>query len=104
MSPDQAIVKSHPPSDVEEVGRVAAMEREDVHGGHSQSSTVDQASDAAVQLDEIQIRLLGLDLGRFLLRNIPQAEYILLTEVRVVVKAELGVHATSAREYACQTG
>lgn len=55
------IITSCSPSDVKEVGGIATMERQDVHGSHSKTSAVDQAPDAAVKLDKVQVGFLGLD-------------------------------------------
>ena len=46
-----------------------------------------------VELDEVEVSLLGFDFGRLLLRNVSESEDVLLTEVSIVVEAELGVHA-----------
>ena len=90
MSPER---KKHEPSDIEEVGWVAAVEGEDVHSGHSETCTVNKAANVAVELDEVEVSLLGFDFGRLLLRNVSESEDVLLTEVSIVVEAELGVHA-----------
>mmetsp|Transcript_34002 Transcript_34002/g.87180 ORF Transcript_34002/g.87180 Transcript_34002/m.87180 type:complete len:447 (-) Transcript_34002:25-1365(-) len=78
-------------ADIQEVGRGAAQERQQIHGGHSQASTVDHARDAAVQLDVIQVKLLGLDLLRVLLGQVTLLVDGLLAERGVVVEADLGV-------------
>jgi len=41
-------------ANVKEVGRVTTVELDDVHGGHGETSTVDQASNVTVKLDEVQ--------------------------------------------------
>ncbi|RMY63988.1 hypothetical protein D0862_15331, partial [Hortaea werneckii] len=80
-------------ADVKEVSRLAAVELDDVHGGHSKTSAVDQAANVAVQLDEVETRLGSLHLVCVLLRDVTPAEDLLLTEVGVVVEVKLGVHA-----------
>ena len=82
------------PSDVKEVSGVTAVEGKDVHGSHGQSSAVHQASDVAIKLDEVEVSFLCLDLRRFFLSNVAKLEYIRLTELRIIVEAEFGVHAT----------
>jgi hypothetical protein len=37
-------------ADIEEVGRLAAVQLDDVHGRHRQAGAVDHAADVAVQL------------------------------------------------------
>ena len=81
------------PSNVKEVGGVAAVEREDVHCGHGETRAINQAANRTVKLDEIEIRLLGLNFRRLLLCDVAQGEDVLLTEFRVVVEPELGIHA-----------
>jgi len=49
-------------SDVEEVGRVASVELEHVHGRHRETGAVDEASDVAVELDKVETVLGSLDL------------------------------------------
>lgn len=79
-------------SNVEEVSGRTTVQLDDIHGGHGKTGTVDKAADVAVKLDEVEADLGGLDLIRVLLGNIPPLEDLLLTEVGVVVEAELGVH------------
>jgi hypothetical protein len=83
------------PADVKEVGWLTTVERKHVHGGHGKTGTVHQAADITVKLDEVEVGLLRLDLGGLLLRDVAEVEDVLLTELGVVIKAELGVHAVS---------
>ena len=39
-----------PAADVEEIGRLAAVQLDQVHGAHGQAGPVDQAADIAVEL------------------------------------------------------
>ena len=80
-------------TDVEEVGGRSAVELDDIHGGHGEAGAVDQASNITVELDEVETRLGGLDLVGILLAGVTPVENLLLSEVCVVVKVELGVHA-----------
>jgi hypothetical protein len=43
-------------STVKEVGGFTAVKLDDVHGGHGQTSTIDQASDVTVELDEVETK------------------------------------------------
>jgi hypothetical protein len=80
-------------ADVEEVSGRAAVELDDVHGGHGETGAVDEASNVTVELDEVQALLGSLDLIRILLGNVAPLEDLLLSELGVVVEAKLGVHA-----------
>src|SRR5690606_39825309 len=59
-------------ADVEEVRRLAADLLDRVHRRHGQTGAVDEAADVAVELDERQAVLPGLDLGRDLLAEVAQ--------------------------------
>mmetsp|Transcript_58718 Transcript_58718/g.191512 ORF Transcript_58718/g.191512 Transcript_58718/m.191512 type:complete len:458 (-) Transcript_58718:36-1409(-) len=78
-------------TDVQEVGRGAAAEREEVHGGHREAGAVDHASNAAGQLDVVQVEFLGLNFLGILLQEVPLFVDGLLPEFRVVVEADLSV-------------
>lgn len=80
-------------TDVEEVGGRTAVELDNVHGGHGKTGTVDEAANVTVKLDEVEAGLGGLDLVGVLLGGVAPLEDLLLSEVGVVVEAELGVHA-----------
>lgn len=80
-------------TNVKEVSGLAAVQLDDVHGGHGKTGTVDKAANITIELDEVQVGLSGTDLISILLGGIAPLEDLLLTEVGVVVEAELGVHA-----------
>lgn len=80
-------------TNVQEVGGLATVQLDDVHGGHGQTSTVDEAANIAVELDEVQARLGSANLIRVLLCGVAPLEDLLLTEVGVVIETELGIHA-----------
>ena len=87
-------------ADVEEVGRLAAVELDDVHRRHRQAGAVDQAADVAVELDVVEAELAGLDLERVFLVEVAQLDDVLVAEQRVVVEVHLGVereHVAVAR-------
>ena len=69
-----------------------------IHGGHGQTSTIYEAADVTVQFDEVQVRLLCLNLRRFFLGYVSEAEDILLAELSIIVEAELRIHAKDIRK------
>jgi len=80
-------------TNVEEVGRLAAVELDNVHGGHGKTGAVDKAANIAIKLDEVEARLGGANLLGVLLGSVTLAEDLLLAVIGVVVEAELGIHA-----------
>lgn len=80
-------------TNVEEVGGLTAVQLDDVHGGHGQTGTVDQAADVTVQLDEVEARLRSANLIGILLSGVAPLKDLLLPVVCVVIETELGVHA-----------
>lgn len=80
-------------TDVEEVGGLAAVELDDIHGSHGKTGTIDEAADIAVELDEVEVGLGGPHLIGILLGGIAPREDLLLAEVGVVVETKLSVHA-----------
>jgi len=68
-----------------------SLELDDVHGGHGQTSAVDQAADVAVQLNVVEVELAGGHLSGVLLAFVSERKDLLLSEFGVVVKAQLGV-------------
>ena len=86
-------------ADVEEVGRHAAVQLDDVHGGHRETGTVDHAADIAVELDVVQIRLGGFNFGRIFFGEIAHPSNVRMADECVVVEIQLGIerdHATVA--------
>lgn len=79
-------------TDIQEVGRVTAVQLDDVHGRHGQTGTVDKASNVTVQLDEVEVVLGRLDFIGVFLRLVAPGHDLLLSEVGVVVEPELGIH------------
>mmetsp|Transcript_18006 Transcript_18006/g.41354 ORF Transcript_18006/g.41354 Transcript_18006/m.41354 type:complete len:337 (+) Transcript_18006:119-1129(+) len=78
-------------SDVEEVGRRAAPQTDDVHRAHRESGPVDHAPDVPVESDVVQVPLPGRDLPGVLLGVIALLEDVPVPELGVVVEADLGV-------------
>lgn len=80
-------------TNIQEVGGLAAIQLDDVHSSHGKTGAVNEAADITIQLDEVQAGLGSTDLISVLLGLIAHLEDVLLPEVGVVVKTELGVHA-----------
>ena len=80
-----------PPPDVEKIGRLAAVQLDQVHRAHRQPRAVHQAADIAVQPHIAQAGLARLHLGRLLLRQIAERRQFRMPEQRIVVEAHLGV-------------
>ena len=78
-------------ADVEKVGRLAAVELDDVHGGHGEPGAVHHAPDVAVELDVVEVVARRLELGRVFLVLVAQLFDVLVAEQRVVVEVHLGV-------------
>ena len=76
---------------VEEVGRLAAVQLDRVHGGHGQAGTVHQAADVAVQADVGQVELGSLDFSRILFVQVAVGHDLGMAEQGVAVEVELGV-------------
>ena len=84
-------------ADVEEVGRLAARQLDDVHRRHRQAGAVDHAADRAIELDVVQGELRRLDLERILLARVAQLLEVGMAVERVVVEVHLGVERQQAR-------
>lgn len=80
-------------TDVKEVGGLAAVQLDDVHGSHGKTGTVDEAANVTIELDEVEAGLGGANLIGILLGGVAELEDVLLPVVSVVIEAELGVHA-----------
>jgi hypothetical protein len=80
---------------VQEVGRLAALQLDDVHRGHGEAGSVDHAADVAVQRHVVEAGRDGLVLVRVHVlggeRVLLEVEQLLLSELGVVVDADLGV-------------
>ena len=61
---DASVIYVPPPfaADVEEVGGLAAIELDDVHGRHGEAGAVHHACDIPVKLDVVQVKLRRFDL------------------------------------------
>merc|ERR1719382_2423196 len=76
---------------IKEVGWLATIELDDVHGRHGQPSTVHQASNVAIQLHVVEVVTGSINLPRVQLRGVLHVEDGLLPERGIVIKAKLGV-------------
>eukprot|EP00160_Parvularia_atlantis_P014094 Unigene3303_Nuclearia_a/m.10131 Unigene3303_Nuclearia_a/g.10131 ORF Unigene3303_Nuclearia_a/g.10131 Unigene3303_Nuclearia_a/m.10131 type:complete len:320 (-) Unigene3303_Nuclearia_a:456-1415(-) len=83
-------------ADVEEVGRRAAVQLDDVHGGHREAGAVDEAADVAVHADVVEVEFGRGHLARVLLGRVALLKDLLLAELGVVVKVDLGVERDDA--------
>ena len=80
-------------ADVEEVGRILAVELDDVHRRHGEAGAVDHAADVAVERDIGEVVFRRLDLLLVLLGLVAQRDDVGMAVERVVVEADLGVEA-----------
>ena len=78
-------------ADVEEIGGLAAFELDDVHRRHGEAGAVDHAADVAVELDVGEVVFRRLDLHRILFGEVAQRLEIRVTELGIVVEADLGI-------------
>jgi hypothetical protein len=78
-------------ADVEEVGRLGAIELDDVHGRHGKAGAVDHAADVAVERDIGEVVLGGLDFLLVLFGFVAQFNDVRMAEQRVAVEGHLGV-------------
>src|SRR5690606_7154640 len=78
-------------ADVQEVGRIAAVQLDDVHGGHGKTGAVDHAGDVAVQRDVVEAVLVGDVFLLVFLRRITHLGQVRVAEHGGVVEVDLGV-------------
>ena len=78
---------------VQEVGWITTVQLDHVHGGHGQTGTVHQTTNVTLQLDKVQVALLGNHFVWVFLSQISPGVDFLLSERGIVVETELGVHA-----------
>ena len=78
-------------ADVEEVGRFAAVELDEVHRGHREAGAVDEAADVAVELDVAEARFAGAEFVRVFFGGVAELGELRVAEQGVVVEADLGV-------------
>src|SRR5260370_17675504 len=78
-------------AEIEKVCGGAASVLDDIHGGHGETSAVNHAGDAAVELDVVEAVLGGFDFERILFIEVAEFAKFLVAEKRVVVKSHLGV-------------
>jgi hypothetical protein len=65
---------------------------DDVHRRHREAGAIDEAGDAAVELDVIQAELARFDFERRFLGEVAHLLNVLVAIERVVIEADLGVH------------
>merc|ERR1719357_2363761 len=76
---------------IKEVGRLATIELDNVHGCHGQPSTIHQASNVTIQLHIVEVVTGGINLPWVQLRGVLHVKDGLLPERGVVIKAKLGI-------------
>jgi succinyl-CoA synthetase beta subunit len=76
---------------VQEVGRLAAIELDDVHRRHGQAGPIDHAADLAIQLDVGEVVFAGFDFRRVFLVQVAQRLHVLVAVERVVVEVQLSI-------------
>lgn len=80
-------------TNVQEVGRATAVELDNVHGSHGKTSTVDKTTNGTVETNVVEVVLGSLDFTRVLLSGVTEGKGVLLSELGIVIKVELSVHA-----------
>ncbi len=83
-------------ADVEEVGRLGAVNLDDVHRRHREARAVHHASDVAVEMHVAEVVLRRLGLGGIFLVGIAQLADVRMAEQRVVVERHFRVEADDA--------
>ena len=78
-------------ADIQEVGRLAARQLDDVHRRHGEAGAVDHAADVAVEADVVERELRRFDFERILFGQVAQVAQIGMPIERVVVEDDLRV-------------
>src|SRR6185437_4582498 len=78
-------------ADVEEVGRLAAVQLDQIHGRHREARAVDHACDVTVQRDVVELVLAGAALHRIFLGRIAKLCQIRMPEYCVGIDVDFGV-------------
>ena len=81
----------HVAAHIEEVGRLAPVELNDVHGRHGQPGTVHQAANVTIHLHVIKVERCGLNFSRVRLCGILHVKNGFLSKLGIVVETQLGV-------------
>src|SRR5262245_38343959 len=91
-------------ADVEEVGRLAPGQLDDVHRRHRQPGAVDHAGDIAVELDVVEVVFGGFDLERRFFVEVAQLSVFFVAVERVVVEIDLRVQRVKLAVFGQQEG
>lgn len=78
-------------TDIKEVSRLTTVELDDIHGGHGETSAVDEAADVTSDVDIIKIKALGVLLTSVILSFIFDGCEVLLAEESVRIDGDLAV-------------
>mmetsp|Transcript_11203 Transcript_11203/g.19137 ORF Transcript_11203/g.19137 Transcript_11203/m.19137 type:complete len:360 (+) Transcript_11203:128-1207(+) len=76
---------------VQKVGRTASMQLNNIHGRHSETSSIDQAANVAIQPNIVQIGLRSTHFSRIFLSGIALCENFRLSKLCIIVKVDLSV-------------
>src|SRR5207245_6463208 len=76
---------------IEKVGRLAAIELDDVHRGHRQTGAVHQAGDVSVETNVIKTMFRSFDFARIFLSDITQRRDFWMTIKRVIIEVKLRI-------------
>ena len=78
-------------ANIKEIGWLPAVQLDDVHGGHGQSSTVDKAADVSIKLDVGESSFFGTDFNFLFFREVPEFVPIFVSEFSVLIKGDFGI-------------
>ena len=78
-------------TDIKEVSRLTTVELDDIHGGHGETSAVDEAADVTSDVNIIKIKALGVLLTSVILSFIFDGCEVLLAEESVRIDGDLAV-------------
>src|SRR5699024_9289212 len=78
-------------TDIEKIGRRAAVQLDQIHGAHGQTGTVDHAANVTVELNVGQVVFGRLRFALVFLAGIAHGGIVLVPKQRVVVQIQLAV-------------
>ena len=78
---------------IQKVGRLAAVQLDDVHRRHGQARAIHHAADIALQRHIVQVMLRGFQLALVFLRLVAQRSHFRQAVQRIRVNADFGVYA-----------
>src|SRR5581483_9041417 len=81
---------------IEKVCRLAAVQLDEVHGGHREARAVDHAGDVPIEGDIVQIVLARAPLHGIFLARIPHPSDVRVAEDRIGIGVDLGIERDQA--------